>query len=520
MVLWQTECGGAAVGTGEHGLRGVARPSIILGAASLLLHLVANNRYDVFRDELYFIVCGRHPALGYVDQPPLIPLIAGASYALFGTALLPLRLVPAVAMSAAVALAAELARALGGGRFAQWLCGLAVLAGPVFLVDGLLLSTDAIQPLTWLVCSWCLVRLIQTRDERWWLGFGLSAGISLAGKYLIFFYLAGLAAGILATPLRRSALTVWLYLGALIALAFVAPSLYWQAKHGWPFIALNSAGLGGKNLALSPLGFLGQQIVFVGPAAAPIWLAGLWCFSVRPPLPQLRVFPIAYAAMIPLLYILHGKAYYLTPVYPVLLAGGALVFERWLTRPAYRWGMAGVLVAAGVLTAPVALPVLAPATAVSYGRALGLTPQGIATERRAQSVLPQYFADMFGWHEMAEKVSAIYNSLPPDQRARAVFFGRNYGEAAAIDVYGPALHGPPAISGHNNYYLWGPRGADGSVMIVVGGNPLQYAGDYESVERAGELDNSYAMPYETNVPIYVLRGRRTPFVWTALRHYD
>lgn len=506
--------------TGEHRLRGFARPSIILGAACLLLHLIANNRYDVFRDELYFIVCGRHPALGYVDQPPLIPLIAGVSNALFGTALLPLRLVPAVAMSAAVALAAELTRALGGGRFAQWLSGLAVLLSPVFLVDGVLLSTDSMQPLTWLACSWCLVRLIQTNDERWWLGFGLSAGISLAGKYLIFFYIAALAAGVMATPLRRSALTIWLYIGALIALAFVAPSLYWQAENGWPFIEVNNAGMGGKNLAFSPLGFLGQQIVFVGPVATPIWLAGLWRFSVRPPLPQLRVFPIAYAAMIPLLYVLHGKAYYLTPVYPVLLAGGALAVERWVARPAYRWGIAGALVAAGVLIAPLALPVLPPGAVASYGRALGITPQGTATERGAQSVLPQYFADMFGWREMAEKVSAVYDRLPPDERAKAVFFGRNYGEAAALDVYGRALHGPPAISGHNSYYLWGPRGYDGSVMIVVGGNPLQYAKDYRSVERAGELDNPYAMPYETNVPIYILRGRRTPFVWAAVKHYN
>jgi 4-amino-4-deoxy-L-arabinose transferase-like glycosyltransferase len=281
-------------GAENNALRRLASPSIVLGAACLLLHLIVNTRYGVFRDELYFIVCGEHPALGYVDQPPLIPLIAGASHALFGTALTPLRLIPALAMSATVALAAEFAGILGGGRFAQWLSGLAVLVGPVFLVDGLLLSTDALQPLTWLACGWCLTRIAQTGDERWWLGFGLAAGIALISKFLIFFYLAGLAVGVLATPFRRSLSKPWLYIGALITLIFLAPSLYWQSENGWPFLELGKAAMEGKNLVLSPLGFLGQQALFVGPASAPVWLAGLWWLAVRPPLPHLRVFPIAF----------------------------------------------------------------------------------------------------------------------------------------------------------------------------------------------------------------------------------
>ena len=136
--------------------------------------------------------------------------------------------------------------------------------------------------------------------------------------------------------------------------------------------------------------------------------------------------------------------------------------------------------------------------------------------------MPQQLSDMFGWREMAEKVSAVYNALPPDQRARAVFFGRNYGEAAAIDIDGPALHGPPAISSHNNYYLWGPRGHDGSIVIVVGGDPVQYARDYQSVERVGELTSPYARRDETDIPIYVLRDRHIPFAtaWPGLKHYD
>ncbi len=508
-------------GVEQQAASGLARPSIALAAVCLALHLIVNNRYAIFRDELYFIVCGQHPAFGYVDQPPLIPWIAGASHALFGEALLPLRLIPALAMSATTALAAEFARLLGGRSFAQWLCGLAVLVSPIFLVDGLLLTTDALQPLTWLACAWCLTRLAQSNDQRWWLGFGLAVGISLAGKYLIFFYLVGLAVGVLATPLRGSLLRPQIYIGALIALLFLAPSLYWQAENNWPFLELGKAAAG-KNLALSPLGFIGQQLLFVGPAAAPIWLAGLWRFGVRPAPPAMRPLPIAYAVTAALVYVLHGKAYYLTSAYPALLAGGAVAIEGWLARPAYRWIAAGLIAIPGILAAPLALPILPPAGYTAYAGAFGMSPQSTAMEKQAPSALPQQLADMFGWREMAEKVSAAYNALPAEERAKAVFFGRNYGEAAALDVYGPALNGPPAISGHNNYFLWGPRGFDGSVVIVVGGDPARYAQDYQSVTPVGELDSAYAMPYETYIPIYLLRGRRAPLAdgWAAVKHYE
>ncbi len=500
----------------------LASPAVLLGLATLVLHLIVNNRYDVFSDELYFVVCGRHPALGYVDQPALIPLIAAASYKLFGTALLPLRLVPALAMSATVALTAELARLLGGGRFAQWLSGLAVLFGGVFLVDGLLLTTDALQPLTWLGCSMCLVRLAQTKDERWWLAFGAIVGVSLMSKYLIAFYLVGLALGILATPLRRSLLRPQIYIGAAIALALAAPSFYWQAAHGWPFLEVGRAGASGKNLVLSPLGFLGQQILFVGPVAALIWIAGLWRLSVRPPLPELRAFPIAYVTMLVLFYELHGKAYYLAPVYPVLLAGGAIAIESWFRWSPLRWAAIGLVSIIGALLAPLAIPILPPDDYGPYARALGVPAGAASTETHEKGGhLPIHMAGQFGWREMAAKVSAVYNALPPDQRAKAVFFGRDYSDASAINIYGPAFHGPSAISTHNNYYLWGPGKYDGSVVITVGDvGPL--LNNYRSIRVVGRIENAYAEAWETDQPIYVLTDPRVPLsvLWPKLKHYE
>jgi 4-amino-4-deoxy-L-arabinose transferase-like glycosyltransferase len=497
-------------------------PAIVLGAVTLLVHFVFNNRYGIFSDELYFIVCGQHPALGYVDQPPLVPFIAASSYALFGTALLPLRLVPALAMAVTVALTAEFARALGGGRFAQWLAGITVVLGGVFLVDGLLLLTDCLQPLTWLGCGWCVLRLAQTRNERWWIAFGIIAGISLLSKYLILFFLAGLAVGVIATPLRRSFRCPELYLGAAIALVLASPSLIWQATHGWPFLELGQTAVNGKNLQLTPLAFFGQQVLFVGPAAVPIWLAGLWCFSIKPPFRELRVFPIAYAVMALMFLTLHGKAYYIVPIYPVLLAGGAVAIEAWLVWRLLRGVALATVTVIGIVLAPLALPILPPEKYASYAASLGIPSGAAATERGRQGPLPTHLAGMFGWPEMAAKVAAVYNALPADERANAVFYGRDYGEAAALDIYGPPLHGPPVVAGQNNYYLWGPKGYDGSVVIVLFGDVTPLMKNYRDVRIVGRIDSPFAQSDEAHMPIFVLRRPRLPLkiLWPQLKHYE
>ena len=282
-------------------------PWLVLGLATLAIHLIFNAGYGIFRDELYFIVCGDRPAWGYVDQPPLIPLLASWSHALFGNFLVGFRLVPALALSATVALSAEFARAVGGGRFAQWLVGLCVLCSPQFLAIGLLFTTDTFQPLTWLACGWFLVRLRQTGDERWWIPFGLVVGVSLLSKYAIAFYVVALGIGLLATPVRRSLTRPWLYVGAAIGAIVVLPNVLWQQAHGWPFLELGKAAVNGKNVALSPVAFFVQQLLVMGPLAAPVWIAGLWACSRRPKLAVYRAFPIAYAILFIFFVFSHGK---------------------------------------------------------------------------------------------------------------------------------------------------------------------------------------------------------------------
>jgi Dolichyl-phosphate-mannose-protein mannosyltransferase len=494
-------------------------PSVVLGLTSLMLHVLANGHYGIFRDELYFIVCGDRPDWGYVDQPAIVPLLASWSHAIFGDFVLGFRLFPALVMATTVALTAEFTRALGGGRFAQWLAGACTLLAPVFLIQGVLFFTDLFQPLTWLALGWILVRLEQTGNERWWLAFGAVAGFSLNTKYLVAFYLVALAIGLLATPQRRSLLRPWVYLGALLAGVMVLPNVLWQQAHGWPFLELGKAASNGKNLEMSPLVFFIQQIALTGPLTTGVWLCGLWAGLFRPKLSIARAFPIAWLVLFLVFDITHGKTYYPAAIYPTLLAFGALQIETWIGNAIARGAVLASVIILGCVAAPLTLPILPVETFIRYQKAIGFTPS--TGERQELGVLPQYYADMFGWQEMAEKIAVVYRSLPPEDRARAVFYGENYGEAAAIDVLGKPLGLPPAIAGHNNYFVWGPRGHDGSVVIKIGGNAQHYAELFRSVQLVGRITTPYAMPYETDQPIYVLRDMKVPLAdyWPNVKSY-
>jgi 4-amino-4-deoxy-L-arabinose transferase-like glycosyltransferase len=495
----------------------LTHPAVILGALALVIHAIANQHYDFFRDELYFIVCGRHPAWGYVDQPPLVPLIAGfADWAAPGS-LLALRAMPALLSAATIAATVVLVRRLGGAIFAQWLAGLCVLLAPFNLTLGLLLVTDLFLPLAWIGCSLVLIDIVRTGDQRRWLIIGAIAGFALWSKYLILFNLVALAAVMPFTPLRRAFATPWPYLAALLAALIVAPNLLWQWSHGWPFLEIGAHGASGKNIAMSLPQYLLSEVVLFGPTAAIVWIAGLAALAFSARWQLYRVFALQYAVFILIEVVLHGKDYYAASLYPTLFAFGAVAIEAAVSRVALRGALVAIVVAVGMLAAPMALPLLPVDRFIAYERALGYTPAPMET--RALSVLPQLYADMFGWREMARQVSRAYWALSEDERAKAVFAGGNYGETAAVDVFGDRM--PPSISGHNNYFIWGPRGHDGSVMIVIGGDYRQMVSLFRSVEKVGTTDARYAMPYETGQPIYVLRGLKGPMavLWPTLKRY-
>jgi len=492
-------------------------PALVLGGLTLALHLWANGGYDYFRDELYFIVCGEHLAWGYVDQPPLVPLISRLARTFFGDSVLGLRLAPALADTALVALGTIAAGRLGGGSYARWLAGLALLAAPLFRLDGLLLSTDFLQPLAWLAAS---LLILDGRPAAWY-ALGVVTGVALLDKYMIAFFLIAAGIGLLSTPERRVLSRPVPWLGGLLALVIVLPNLLWQHSHGWPFLELGAAAAGGKNIAFGPVGWLVQEALMLNPLLAPVWLAGLGGFAFWPKLARGRWIAIAWAVLMVVMPAMHGKPYYPAGIYPILFAGGAVIIEAALRPALARGAVAALTGLAGLVTLPFALPVLPVESFVAYQRAIGLEPE--TGEKQALGALPQYYADMFGWREMAEAVGEAYRALSPEDQARAVFFGNNYGEAAAIDVFGGPWHLPPAISGHNTYFLWGPGGHDGSVVLLVSKRPREALLEpFQSVEPVGEIGVPYAMPYERGLTLYLCRDSKQPLadLWPALKHYE
>ena len=495
------------------------RPGWLLALAALAIHLSVGRGYGYFRDELYFIVCGQHPDWGYVDQPPLIPLIAAAIYRLFPGSVPIMRLLPALAHCATIVLTAATARRLGGGRWAQALAGVCVLAGGVYLGLGTLLSTDAFQPISWLFCAYALTRVIRDGDERWWLAIGVVAGLALLSKYMIAFWLAALGVGLVMTPARRSLARPHVYAAAAIAALIVLPNMLWQAMHDWPFLEIGRITHEHKNVAMPPLSFLAAEADTLNYATAPVWLAGLAGFAVWRRLADLRLFAIAYVVLIAAMIAMPAKSYYPVGAYPILFAGGAVALEAWISAAAVRAALSAAIALFGIVGLPFAAPILPIERFAAYQAWLGRVPQ--AQEHQQIGRLPQYYADMFGWPELAALVGHAYQSLPPEERAKAVFLGNNYGEAAAVDVLGTPWRLPPSISPHNNYFLWGPRGHDGSIVIRLGGSRDALLKIYTSVEAFGQFDMPWAMPYETSRTLWICRGRRQPLdaVWASLRNY-
>lgn len=495
---------------------------IYLGMAKLLIHLAVNGRYGFFRDELYYIICGERLAFGYVDHPPLTPLIARASRLLFGDSLLGLRVFPALAGAATVVLAGLLARKLGGGRLAQVLAAVSVICAPGILNFGYLLTNNAFDILFWTLAAYLLAVILKDGRPRLWPLFGLVTGIALQNKYSIAFFVAALGAGLLLTPARSRLRSGWLWTGAAVALAVFLPNLLWQLRQGLPFIELNRNAVAHKNAILSPLQFLGGQVMETLPFVFLVVLIGVFYFLLAPGMKTVRAFGWAYLALLAFFIFSGGKTYYLAAIYPTMLAGGAVGLERLASRPKWRWlapVTLSLIILAGAAAAPFAVPVLPVEKLVSLAQRLGITPP--AGERKAMGLLPQHFADQFGWEDMTETVAGVYRGLSDADRSVCGIFAQNYGEASAVNIFGRKLGLPWAASGHNNYWLWGPAPGRGEVLIAIGGKSEDHLQAYREVVEAARHTNKYAMPYESDLPIFLCRGPKVKLLdfWPRVRNY-
>ena len=500
-------------------------PAIVLyvAFARIVLYLIAGPDYGYFRDELYYLACGEHPAWGYVDQPPLIAWIAWFLQHTTGTSIWALRLLPALAGAATVILAGLLARDLGGRRWAMFLASLAALMAPLLLAFSHLFTMNAFDPALWTAMAYLVVRIIKTGGEHLWLGVGALAGITILNKYGVVFWLSGLAVGIIVTPLRQCLRHRWFWIGGALAAAIALPNFLWQWQHQFPFLQLmRNVRRNGRDISLPPFPFLKAQAAMLGYASAVfILLALIFFFSKRGR--PFRALGWAYLIFLVEMMVLHGKMYYLTPVYPMLFAAGAVWLESATGRGLWVWAkpaLALAIITVSGVYAPTILPILSVPDFLAYEHKMGIEQQKF--ENQPQGVLPQLYADMFGWQEMAQTVAAYYRTLSPEEQSKTAIFANNYGDAGAIDFFGPRYGLPKSIGNHQNYWIWGPRQYTGESLIVLGdGDERNMQTKCASYSVIGSTKHPLSRPDEW-LPIYHCRGFKWNLqeIWPNIRHWD
>lgn len=489
--------------------------AVVLGliATKVLVHLVLAGRYGHHGDELYFIECGRHLALGYVDHAPLVPWIVRAAEEIGGSSLFALR-APAIAAAAGtMGLMALLVREWGGGWRAQLVALLSFLLAPAYLRMAAMLNIPAFEVFLCTAAAYAVTRALRRGGTRSWWVAGAIAGIGLLAKHTTLLWGASLAVGLLATEHRRALARPAPWIGLIIAALFIVPNLIWQGQHGWPTLEF-SANLRRDILAEQgrALFALGQALYF-HPLAVPVWVAGL-VFAFTEAGRVVRPFAVLFLVMSGALLVLGGKPYYLASAYPAVLAAGGVALERWLARRPWQWrSLVASIAAVGVPFALLTLPILPLRTVdAAIDDLLGWIVPPIALTHDMHGEL--------GWDVHAETIERVVASLPPDECARAAILTGSYSQAAALNVL-RERSAPRAVSGHMTYYLWGPEEGRGEVLIAYDVPRELLAHYYAEVEEHARIVAPEARPSDTDLPVYVCRSPRgsVQAMWPALRRF-
>ncbi|GGA61210.1 hypothetical protein GCM10011507_10880 [Edaphobacter acidisoli] len=515
----------------DESLSSAVRLALLFTLIKFALHVATNLwqahiGWGYFRDEFYYLICGQHLAWGYVDQGPIVAIQAKLATLLFGQSLAGIRMFSAVGGAARIFLTGLLAWSLGGRRPAQALAMIGVFIAPQYLALDSFLSMNSMESMFWMTCLLALILIVRGGSDKLWLLFGLSAGIGLLNKPSMTFFLVALLVALLVTKQRSLLLNRWAAAGIALLILIALPNLLWQMHNHWPTLEfLHNGRVENKNIMLSPLAFIGAQITNLHPLTVLIWIPGLFWLLHNPSAKSWRWLGWTYLFFLAIMMALHAKDYYVIPIYPILFAAGGVAWERrFANRTSVKHGRAyafpileTILLVTGALVLPMAIPVMTPQAWMKYASALHL--KSTNTENTSSGLLPQFYADRFGWQEEVDEVTRIYNSLSPEDQKKVAIICSNYGEASAINFLGHGL--PVAISGHNNYWLWGPHGATGEIVIdVTGASPEEMRENYNSVQIAGRMDNPYSMPYERR-NIYLARGRRKNILddWPDFKNY-
>lgn len=480
---------------------------IAVVVARLLLHLFTAGEYGFHRDELATLDDARHLAAGYVAYPPLTPFFGRVSLELFGPSLVGIRLFPALAQALAMLMAGLMARELGASPAAQAVAAVAAGVSPFAMMSGVLLQYVVFDYLFWVLTTWCMFRLIRTGDARWWLGVGLFIGLGMMTRYTMGVLVIGIVAATLLTPLRRHLRSPWLWAGAALSVLIFLPNLLWQVRND--FITLDFLrAIHERDVRIGRTGGFvsGQFFISTNPLTVPLWLAGLWFFFSRHG-KEFRAIGWMFVAAFTILLFTGGRAYYLGPAFPMLFAGGALVWDAWISRTggaarrAVRFGTAVVLL-------------IAAATAAALGLPIGAVNSPLWNARMG---VHQEFAEQIGWEELVATVASVWETIPPEERRTTGIFAGNYGEAGAVNLFGKRYGLPGAIGGVNSYWARGWGEPDPETLILLGSDLEEVEPLFEQCAVAARVTNRYGVENEESrdhPEILLCRGPK--FVWKEL----
>lgn len=486
----------------------------VIALCVVVLHVATNGRYGVHRDELQVLDDARHMDWGFVAYPPMTPFIERVALALFGTSLVGLRMFSVLAQAAAIVITGWMARELGGRRLVQVVAALAVAVSPLPLFEGTEFQYSSFDYLWCVVIAYFLIRLLKSEDARWWLGIGAMIGLGMMTKCTMGFFVAGIVGGVLLTPARRYLKSPWLWAGAALSVVIFLPNLIWQIRHD--FVSLHflqhihtrDVGEGRAD------GFVRDQfLISANLFIAPLWLAGLYYFFAAPDGKRYRLLSWLYVVAFALYFFAKGRGYYLAPAYPMLFAGGSVLWGRWIASMSPVWlrvvrGVTFTALASGGVAACAFILPINPV----------ISPDNFALRNNGD------LREEIGWADLVAAVAQIRDSLSPDERAHMAIITGNYGETGAIDLFGPAYGLPQAISGTNTAWYRGYGDPPPQTLIVIGRSRAQVERDFESCRLAGHDRNSYGIENEESKchpDIFVCGAPRQPWpeFWIGFQAY-
>lgn len=486
-------------------------PALIVALAvlNLIIHFITTGffAYGIFRDELYYLACANRLDLGYVDHPPLSIYILSIWKWLFGDSMFAIRLVPAIISSLALFMLGIFTSRLGGGRAAIIISMLAYMLTPIFLGMNTIFSMNTFDFLFWITSAYFLLRIVREENKKLWIWLGVVIGFGLLNKTSMLWLSSGVFLGIIFTPLRKDLKTKYPYIAALIALLIFSPFIIWNITQDFTHLEFMRNAASRKYGGLTPMSFIMDQLLILNPLAIFIWLPGFYFFFFNKEGKKYKAVVFIWITTFLILLInIHSKGEYIAAAYQILFAGGAVMIEKWSTSKRWlKYAIAIPIIILGIILSPFARPTLPLEQFLKFQSALGLEPPSNEGQSLNRGI-PQFYADMYGWEDLAKNVSKVYQSLPEEERKTTLVYCSNYGKASAIEYYSRRYPLPKVICLHNSYWYWWPDPKNYATTIIIGGEIEDHLHSLKEVEAVGFHKTENAMPYENNLTIFIGRG--------------